>query len=60
VTMMISPIPIHGSIFVKTIWKQLNSLFANSLTGHFDLLAHRTGVQNSSPLYRACDKEFDW
>jgi hypothetical protein len=60
VTMMISPTLSCGSSFVKTIWKQLNSLFANRLTGHMDLLAHRTGVQNSSPVHHVCGKVFYW
>jgi hypothetical protein len=51
VIMMISPTLSRGSSFINTILKQLNSLFANRLTGHLDLLAHRTGVPNSAPLH---------
>jgi hypothetical protein len=53
VTMIIIPPFSRGSSFIKTIWKTLNSLFADHLTGHLDLFAHRTGVTNSSPLRRA-------
>jgi hypothetical protein len=48
-TMMISPTLSCGSSFVKTIWKQLNSLFVNHLTGNMDFLAHRLEYIIQSP-----------
>jgi hypothetical protein len=59
VTTMISPKLSRGSSFVKTIWKQLDSLFVNHLNGHADLFAHCIGVNNSIPVNCVCDQVFD-